>query len=88
MWTPKMEARVMQELTLAGSDRVLEIGTGSGYFCALLASEAAEVTSVEIDPDLAADAREKLARLGPPTCGSRSAMVRGATAATPTMSSC
>lgn len=64
MWTPKMEARVMQELALAGSDRVLEIGTGSGYFCALLASEAAEVTSVEIDPDLAAGAREKLARFG------------------------
>ena len=64
MWTPKMEARVMQELALSGSDRVLEIGTGSGYFCALLASEAAEVTSVEIDPDLAAGAREKLARLG------------------------
>ena len=64
MWTPKMEARVMQELALARSDRVLEIGTGSGYFCALLASEAAEVTSVEIDPVLAAGAREKLARLG------------------------
>jgi protein-L-isoaspartate(D-aspartate) O-methyltransferase len=62
MWTPKMEARVMQELALARSDRVLEIGTGSGYFCALLASEAAEVTSVEIDPALAADARAKLAR--------------------------
>ena len=39
MWTPKMEARVLQELMLADSDRVLEIGTGSGYFTALLASE-------------------------------------------------
>ncbi|HMA31674.1 MAG TPA: protein-L-isoaspartate O-methyltransferase [Casimicrobiaceae bacterium] len=64
MWAPKMEARVMQELALAKSDRVLEIGTGSGYFCALLASEAAEVTSVEIDPVLAGGAREKLARTG------------------------
>ncbi|MGE5089571.1 MAG: protein-L-isoaspartate O-methyltransferase family protein [Candidatus Levyibacteriota bacterium] len=64
MWTPKMEARVLQELALAKSDRVLEIGTGSGYFCALLASSAAEVTSVEIDPTLAADARAKLARMG------------------------
>ena len=64
MWTPKMEARVLQELELRGSDRVLEIGTGSGYFCALLANEAADVTSVEIDPALAADARARLAREG------------------------
>ena len=64
MWSPKLEARVLQELAPAASDRVLEIGTGSGYFCALLASQAAEVTSVEIDPALAADARAKLARRG------------------------
>jgi protein-L-isoaspartate(D-aspartate) O-methyltransferase len=64
MWPPRMEARVLQELALRGSDRVLEIGTGSGYFCALLASEAADVTSVEIDPALAAEARARLARRG------------------------
>jgi protein-L-isoaspartate(D-aspartate) O-methyltransferase len=64
MWTPKLEARVLQELAPAESDRVLEIGTGSGYFCALLASMAAQVTSVEIDPALAADARAKLQRTG------------------------
>jgi protein-L-isoaspartate(D-aspartate) O-methyltransferase len=64
MWPPRMEARVLQELALRGSDRVLEIGTGSGYFCALLASEAADVTSVEIDPALAADARARLTRRG------------------------
>ena len=40
----------------------LEIGTGSGYFAALLASQAAEVDSVEIDPRLAVEARAKLAR--------------------------
>ena len=62
MWTPKMEARVLQELTLKPSDRVLEIGTGSGYFTALLASQAADVDSVEIDQRLASDARAKLAR--------------------------
>ena len=64
MWTPKMEARVIQELTLKSNDRVLEIGTGSGYLTALLASDAGDVTSVEIDPDMAADARAKLLRLG------------------------
>lgn len=64
MWTPKMEARVLQELMLADSDRVLEIGTGSGYFTALLASGTGDVMSVEIDAPIAADARAKLARHG------------------------
>ena len=64
MWTPKMEARVIQELALSGGDRVLEIGTGSGYLTALIASEAGDVTSVEIDPALAGDARAKLGRFG------------------------
>jgi protein-L-isoaspartate(D-aspartate) O-methyltransferase len=64
MWTPKMEARVIQELTLRTNDRVLEIGTGSAYLTALLASEAGDATTVEIDPALAADARAKLSRFG------------------------
>jgi len=64
MWTPKMEARVIQELMLKENDRVLEIGTGSGYLSALLASEAGDVISVEIDPSTANDARAKLARFG------------------------
>lgn len=64
MWTPKMEARVIQELALRSADRVLEIGTGSGYLTALIASSAGDVTSVEIDAATAADARAKLARLG------------------------
>ena len=62
MWTPKMEARVLQELTLKADERVLEIGTGSGYFTALLASQAHSVDTVEIDADLAASARERLDR--------------------------
>ena len=62
MWTPKMEARVLQELALKPTDHVLEIGTGSGYFTGLLASQAADVESIEIDRRLADDARAKLAR--------------------------
>jgi protein-L-isoaspartate(D-aspartate) O-methyltransferase len=62
MWPPRMEARVLQELRILTSERVLEIGTGSGYFAALLASCAAEVLSVEIDRGLAEDAQRKLAQ--------------------------
>jgi protein-L-isoaspartate(D-aspartate) O-methyltransferase len=62
MWAPKIEARVLQELALKPFESVLEIGTGSGYFTALLASVAGSVTSVEIDESLAAEAKAKLAR--------------------------
>lgn len=48
MWTPKLEARTVQEVAVAPGDRVLEVGTGSGYLTALLASQAAEVVSVDI----------------------------------------
>ena len=64
MWTPKMEARVVQELRLMQGESVLEIGTGSGYLTALMASLDARVTSVEIDPRLAADAKTRLVRAG------------------------
>ena len=64
MWTPKMEARVLQELALRREESVLEVGTGSGYFTALLAACAAEVTSVEIVPRLSTEAQPKLKRAG------------------------
>jgi protein-L-isoaspartate(D-aspartate) O-methyltransferase len=64
MWAPKMEARVLQELAPRRSDRVLEIGTGSGYLTALLAHRAAQVTSVEIRPALAAFGKANIARHG------------------------
>ena len=64
MWTPKMEARVLQELDLTGSESVLEIGTGSGYLTALLAARAREVTSVEINPRLLSAASAHLAAAG------------------------
>lgn len=60
MWTPKLEARVIQELTIRPNDRVLEIGTGSGYLTALLATLAADVVSVDIVPEFTAAATRKL----------------------------
>src|SRR5215471_6911327 len=66
MWTPKMEARVLQELRLVSGESVLEIGTGSGYLSALMASRNAHVTSVEIDARLSAEAKQKLARAALP----------------------
>lgn len=66
MWLPKMEARVLQELRLMRGERVLEIGTGSGYFTALLVSQGTQVTSVDINPRLSEEARRKLARAGFP----------------------
>jgi len=64
MWAPKLEARVLQTLGLNAGERVLEIGTGSGYFTALLAARGARVTSVEIDAQRAAAARANLVRHG------------------------
>ncbi len=60
MLTPKLEARIVQELALKKSDRVLEVGTGSGYMTALLAHRAHHVFSVEIVPELQAAAEERL----------------------------
>ncbi len=60
MWEPKLEARIVQELSVHKTDRVLEVGTGSGYLTALLAHRAAQVVSVEIDPKLAEFGRGNL----------------------------
>ena len=54
MWSPKLEARILQEVAIKRHDLVLEIGTGSGYLAALLAHKAQQVVSVEIDPRLQA----------------------------------
>ena len=64
MWEPKLEARVLQELDVHRTDRVLEVGTGSGYLTALLAHRAAHVYSVEINERLAAFGRRNLERHG------------------------
>lgn len=60
MWPPKLEARVIQELRLQRLDKVLEVGTGSGYLTALLATLAGHVTSVELVPELSAMAQQHL----------------------------
>ena len=61
MWQPKLEARTVQELHLTRNDKVLEVGTGSGYLTALLSALAGHVTSVEIVPELSAMAGQNLA---------------------------
>jgi len=61
MWQPKLEARAVQELHLARNDKVLEVGTGSGYLTALLSALSGHVTSVEIEPELSAMAKQNLA---------------------------
>jgi len=60
MLAPRVEARLAQELQLTATDCVLEIGTGSGYQAALLAHLAQQVTSIEIDSQLAAFAQNNL----------------------------
>ncbi len=64
MLTPKIEARLLQELHVRPTDKVLEVGTGSGYFTALLASLAKHVFSVEIIPEFKMAAEKKLAAHG------------------------
>ena len=61
MMSPKVEARMLQALDVKPDETVLEVGTGSGYVTALLASLARYVYSVEIDPELKAQAEQRLA---------------------------
>ena len=60
MMVPRVEARMLQALRVEPTDRVLEVGTGSGFVTALLANLAAHVTSVEIHESLMNGARSKL----------------------------
>ena len=64
MLQPRVEARILQDLQIKPTDRVLEIGAGSGYMAALLAYGAERVVSLEINPTLAEMARENLHRAG------------------------
>jgi protein-L-isoaspartate(D-aspartate) O-methyltransferase len=64
MLAPRVQARLVQDLALKPTDRVLEIGTGSGFTTALLASLAQRVVSLEIDAAVAQQARERLQQAG------------------------
>jgi protein-L-isoaspartate(D-aspartate) O-methyltransferase len=60
MLSPKLEGRIIQALEIKSTDSVLEIGTGSGYLTALLASMAKQVVSVEIHAELSQLAQARL----------------------------
>jgi len=61
---PYIVAQMVEALALCGPERVLEVGTGSGYQAAVLARLAARVYTIECEPSLARTARERLNRLG------------------------
>jgi protein-L-isoaspartate(D-aspartate) O-methyltransferase len=77
MLAPRLEARMLQDAAVHKHEKVLEIGTGSGYMTALLAHRAQSVLSLEIDPAMAATARNNLQK-----SGVRNAEVRVADGAT------
>lgn len=62
MLSPKMEGRIIQALEVKKTDKVLEIGTGSGYLTALLATLAEQVYSVELVADLSQNAQKRLSQ--------------------------
>jgi len=64
MFSPRLEARLLQDLAVARHEQVLEIGAGSGHMAALLAHKAQQVTSFEIVPELARMAESNLRRAG------------------------
>ncbi len=64
MLAPRVEARLLQDLHVKKTDKVLEIGAGSGYMAALLAASARQVLTLEIDATLARLARENLQKAG------------------------
>ena len=64
MLEPKQEARLLQDVAPKAHEKVLEVGTGSGYMAALLASRAQRVVTMEIVPELAQMARGNLQKAG------------------------
>src|SRR4051812_21623138 len=64
MLEPKFEARMLQDLKVRGHEKVLEVGTGSGYMAALLAQRAQRVISLELDAELVKFAQGNLQRAG------------------------
>jgi protein-L-isoaspartate(D-aspartate) O-methyltransferase len=68
MMTPLQEGLLLQALGIQPTDHVLEIGTGSGYLTACLGRLATHVTSIEVFPELADRARERLQDHGIANC--------------------
>jgi protein-L-isoaspartate(D-aspartate) O-methyltransferase len=64
MLAPRVQARLLQDLAVQKTDKVLDIGTGSGFMTALLAHQAASVLSLETDSALAAQAQANLQKAG------------------------
>ncbi len=64
MLAPRVEARMLQDMAVRKHEKVLEIGTGSGYMAALLAHRAQRVISLEIEPELVTRARDNLQKAG------------------------
>jgi protein-L-isoaspartate(D-aspartate) O-methyltransferase len=64
MLAPKVEARILQDLAVQKHEKVLEIGTGSGYMASLLAHRAQQVITLEIEPALVETARRNLQKAG------------------------
>ena len=60
MLAPKMEARILQELQVRKTDRILEVGSGSGYLTSLLAKKGGHVYSIEVSPELKMIAEQNL----------------------------
>ena len=83
MLAPRLEARLLQDLAIQPTDKVLEIGAGSGYMAALLASQAQRVVTIEINESLAKMARSNLQQ-----AGCNNAEVRTADAAANNFAAC
>ena len=64
MLAPRVQARMLQDLAVRATDKVLDIGTGSGFMAALLGHQAASVLSLELDGALAAQAQTNLQKAG------------------------
>ena len=64
MMSPLQEATILQTLLLEGNERVLEIGTGTGFLTALLAMQTGEVVSCELHPELANLAKDNISKHG------------------------
>ncbi|MEW8202392.1 MAG: protein-L-isoaspartate O-methyltransferase [Candidatus Thiodiazotropha endolucinida] len=64
MMFPRIEAKLMQALAIQPTDKVLEVGTGSGYLTACLANLAQEVVSIDFHNEFTEQAKEKLGQQG------------------------